>query len=148
MIEPALARLYCESLARGLPFQDIRPAAAPYLTRYFVAGWTPYRNGKGPAVFLHHFLSSDPDDAVHSHPWAWGLSLILVGGYLETRVDEAGAVHVATYTPGDTNILRPPDRHRVDLLERDCWTLFLAGTYAQPWAFWPLGEIGPNSAAP
>lgn len=137
MIEAALARHFCESLARGLPFQDIRPATAPYLTRYFLAGWAPNKNGKGPAIFLHHFLSSDPDDAVHSHPWAWGLSLILVGGYLETRIDEAGATTARHYVPGEINILRPSDRHRIDLMGRDCWSLFLAAEYAQPWGFFP-----------
>lgn len=149
MIDPGLARRWCEGLARGLPFQDIRPhASTPYLLRYFCAGWTPTSSAKGPAVFLHHFLSSDPDDALHSHPWAWGLSLILVGGYVEARATEnGGAPTRRAYNPGDTNILRPGDRHRIDLLERDCWSLFLAGEYAQPWTFYPL-ENGPRSSTP
>jgi hypothetical protein len=79
--DPVLARAWCEGLARGLPLQDIRPQGdVPYLVRYFCAGWNPQNHQPGPALFLHHFLNSDPDDALHSHPWAWGCSLILVGG--------------------------------------------------------------------
>jgi hypothetical protein len=139
VIDPALARRFCETLARGLAYQDIRPALdTPYLRRYFVAGWQP-RATKGPAVFLHHFVSSDPDDAVHSHPWEFGLSLILVGGYVEHRATaNGGPSSTRTYGPGDTNILEPGDRHRIDLLGRDCWSLFLAGEYAQPWGFYEL----------
>jgi hypothetical protein len=138
-MDPGVARAWCETLARGLPSQDIRPqGAAPYLRRYFVAGWSPRNGAAGPAVFLHHFLSSDPDDAVHSHPWTWGLSLILVGGYIEQRLTEDDELAARTYHPGEVNVLTPVDRHRIVLLERDCWTLFLAGPYGQPWTFYPL----------
>jgi hypothetical protein len=130
------ARKWCTAMALDLRYQDIRPEGAPYLRRYFVAGWVPGA-APGPAVYLHHFVSSDPADALHSHPWAWGLSLILCGGYTETRLEHDALVK-RTFEPGATNSIKPNDKHRIELLGADCWTLFLAGEYAQPWAFYPF----------
>jgi hypothetical protein len=140
MLDETMARQWCADLASRLPMQDIRPHDVPYLTRYFCAGWSPFHKQGSGAVFLHHFVASDPNGAVHSHPWAWGCSLILVGGYTEHRCTQAGRHSVRTYTPGDVNVLQPGDRHRIDLLGADCWTLFLAGPYAQAWGFFPTCE--------
>ena len=129
-------RAWCEDVTRTLRAQDIRPSGRPYLRRYFVAGWNPWTKRGHGAVFLHHFVASDPNDEVHSHPWGWALSVILVGGYREYRC--VGDVRtVREYHPGDVNQLGPEDRHRIELLEADCWTLFLVGDYAQPWGFAP-----------
>jgi hypothetical protein len=145
----AAARIWCEALARTLPVQHISPNGTPYLDRYFAAGWTPpahRRTGTdrrepgrdtGPAIFLHHFVASDPDDHVHSHPWGWSASLILAGGYREHRCVADGSAIVREYKPGDINVLEANDRHRVDLLEADCWSVFLAGNFQQAWTFAP-----------
>jgi hypothetical protein len=133
----SLARMWCLEVSRGLRSQTIEPDGIPYLVRYFAAGWNPFtRQGEG-AIYLHHFVGSDPQTAVHSHPWTWGTSLVLVGGYREERCTPDGTRTVHTYHPGEVNVLAPGDRHRVDLLGTECWTLFLAGRYGQPWAFFP-----------
>jgi hypothetical protein len=130
-------RAWCEEIASTLRVQDIRPHGAPYLRRYYLAGWNPFAKQGHGAAFLHHFVSSDPSEEVHSHPWGWALSVILVGGYREIRC--VGTVRtVREYHPGEVNLLGPDDRHRIDLLEADCWTLFLVGDYAQPWGFHPI----------
>jgi len=134
-LEPAAVRLWCETLARGLEVQRIDVRDAPYLERYFVAGWRPGVRAQGGALFLHHFVASDPVDAMHSHPWAWGASLIMVGGYREYRCDRYRTLTVRDYAPGDVNRIGPEDTHRVELLAGDCWTLFAAGPWVQPWAF-------------
>lgn len=131
-LDETAARRWCESMARVLPVQHIQPNGRPYLARYFAADRT-----KGPAVFLHHFVASDPNDQVHSHPWGWSLSLVLVGGYREQRCDVDGRSTVNEYRPGDLNVLRAKDKHRIDLLGDDCWTVFLAGTFEQMWGFAP-----------
>jgi hypothetical protein len=142
------ARTWCEALARALPVQHIRPNGQPYLDRYFAAGWSPSshrRTGErrdphrenSPAIFLHHFVASDPDDQVHSHPWGWSASLILAGGYREHRCTADGSAIVREYRPGDLNILEADDLHRVDLLAADCWSVFLAGNFQQAWTFAP-----------
>ena len=79
--------------------QHIQPQDRPYLDRYFAAGWSPVRKRPGPAIYLHHFLSSDPQVAVHSHPWDWSASLILAGGYREERCTGDGDRLVREYHP-------------------------------------------------
>lgn len=128
-------RAWCELFARRCEVQHITRENRPYLDRYYVAGWSPSNRQRPGSVYLHHFLASDAHDAVHSHPWTWALSLILVGGYREQRCTPDGTSTTSEYRPGDVNVLGPHDRHRIDLLETDCWTLFLTGDYAQPWSF-------------
>ncbi len=131
------ARIWCTGFARTLQVQHIKPSGVPYLDRYFLGGWSPTNKRSGPAVFLHHFLASDPDDSVHSHPWGWSASLILSGGYREERCDTNQQMSVREYKPGDVNVLNAADKHRIDLLSTDCWTLFLAGNFDKAWSFSP-----------
>jgi len=131
------ARAWCASLARILSVQHISPQGKPYLERYFAAGWNPTTRRPSASIFLHHFVASDPDDQVHSHPWVWSASLILAGGYREHRCSADGTTITHEYRPGDVNVLEANDKHRIDLLGADCWTLFLAGEFAQPWSFSP-----------
>jgi hypothetical protein len=142
MLDPVAARVWCERLARVLPKRVISPQGQPYLTRYYAAGWNPTTRIGSSAIYLHHFHASDPDDAVHSHPWAWSASLILVGGYRETRCLPNGIKSERLYRPGDVNLILAEDRHRIELLEGDCWSLFLAGPFLQAWSFHPLCEDG------
>ena len=136
-VQEAAAQGWCRALAQTLEVQHITRDGQPYLERYFAAGWSPTRRRSGPALFLHHFVASDAHDMVHSHPWGWSLSLILVGGYREQRCTSQGERVEREYRPGDVNVLEPHDKHRIDLLAHDCWTLFLAGHYAQDWRFEP-----------
>lgn len=134
-LEPS--RAWCQALARTLPVQHIGRRNQPYLDRYFAAGWSPRNRRDGPALFLHHFVGSDPAESVHTHPWGWSASVILVGGYREERCSADGRVSVREYLPGEINIIAADDKHRIDLLSRDCWTLFLAGSFAKNWHFEP-----------
>ena len=126
-----------------LPNIEINRANQPYLIRYFLAGWHPphpdlpaWPPGNDPALYLHRFVGDDPDNELHDHPWDWSQSLILAGGYREQRCRDTGEIEERFYLPGDVNILYPGDRHRVDLLDGDCWTLFMTGTFAQKWGFY------------
>jgi hypothetical protein len=130
------ARAWCAGLARSLRVDHITREGRPYLERYYAAGWNPVTRRPGPAVFLHHFVASDDPGLVHSHPWAWSASLILVGGYREERCTSVGRI-IHEYRPGEVNLLDAETRHRIDLLGRDCWSLFLAGPFAQAWTFMP-----------
>jgi hypothetical protein len=130
------ARAWCTALARSLQVQRIDRNGMPYLERYFAAGWSPSNKRSGPALFLHHFVASDSEEAVHSHPWGWSASLILAGGYREERCID-GVLSVKEYRPGEVNVLEADDKHRIDLLEADCWTLFLAGNFEKAWGFAP-----------
>jgi len=137
VIQERVARTWCQAFARTLQVQHILRNEQPYLERYFVAGWSPTNRRSGPAVFLHHFVASDANDQVHSHPWGWSVSLILTGGYREERCLSDGSMVVREYQPGDVNVLEANDTHRIDLLSSDCWTLFLAGQFEKAWSFAP-----------
>lgn len=130
----ALTRLWCEALAQALPCDVILRRGRPYLHRYYVAGWKPTKPEPAPALFLHHFVESDEEDRIHSHPW-FGVSLILSGAYREFRYGLEEKPTTRDFHAGDVNELEPRDWHRIRLLTPDCWTLFLAGRYVQPWGF-------------
>jgi hypothetical protein len=134
--EPA-ARAWCEGFARTLLVRPIQANGQPYLERYYAPGSSPSDGPSRGATYLHHFVASDPVDALHSHPWDWSVSLILVGGYREMRCGPNGTLIVREFRPGHVNVITCDDRHRIDLLESDCWTVFCAGTVRQPWRFSP-----------
>jgi hypothetical protein len=82
-----------------------------------------------PHLYLHHFFRGDADAEVHNHPWRFSMSLILTGGYIEERwVPATKTLDTRHLYPGDINVLRKDDFHRVTLNEpeRGCWTLFLS----------------------
>jgi hypothetical protein len=89
------------------------------------------------ALYLHHFHRGDGDAELHNHPWKTSFSLILAGGYLEERrLRGTARVIRRVLHPGDFNVIESDDFHRVELLEKDAWTLFLAGSRSQSWGFW------------
>jgi hypothetical protein len=128
----------------------IGPVLDPYLLRVYVSPRTPqfkwlweklrwYSSDIGefdasivqgvPHLYLHHFFRGDSDKEVHNHPWGFSMSLILTGGYVEERWDaELKKMRTRTYYPGDLNVIRAADFHRVTLRDsaRGCWTLFLS----------------------
>lgn len=82
-----------------------------------------------PHFYLHHFFRGDDDRELHNHPWGFSMSLILTGGYIEERWDpEAKKTRTRRCYPGDINVIRASDFHRLTLLDstRGCWTLFLS----------------------
>lgn len=92
------------------------------------------------SIYLHRFHRGDVDRELHSHPWKWAVSWVLVGGYIEERRSGSewprSAIDVRTLRPGSFNFLRADDFHRVDLLDGEAWTLFLVGPKVTHWYFW------------
>ncbi len=78
---------------------------------------------------------SDPDRDLHSHPWTRAISLILVGGYREERVDRNGVRTIETHRAGELNFLRGDEYHRVTLMGDGGWTLFCSIDRFQDWGF-------------
>ena len=134
LLKRVTSHLRCRSIAGG--------DGSTYLERYYLWGWAPWNpNPKSsklvpwlPGAMLHHFVRSDEDRELHNHPWRWSLSVILAGGYVEERMVD-GRVVLRRVTPGSINIIRDNDFHRVDLLEKDCWSLFITGPKTQSWGF-------------
>lgn len=108
----------------------------PYLRRWWLIPRNPVFN-----IYVHQFLRSDDDRALHDHPWA-NLSVLLRGGYIEHTVSgsrelQAPAVRVR---------LSGNFAHRIELLQQrlapwpafhmqPCWTLFITGPRYRSWGF-------------
>lgn len=145
-----LLRKACELAASKLRTRIItRGDARPYLGRHYIfrtaslpedvqkyLGWMP-------SIYLHHFFTGDDEPELHNHPWGKSISLILLGGYSEERLERddstrrpTGTTRFKTYKPGMLNFIRKDDFHKVTLLEKDAWTLFIAGDREQDWGFY------------
>lgn len=122
----------------GGRFVPYPPGDDPYLMRVYLA---PERSsGSGlrsllPRPYLHFFFRGDEDREVHNHPWVRSVSVILAGGYTEYRWNPiTRKLDSRQLRPGDINVIRRDDFHRVELSEpgRGCWTLFTTSRRAEP----------------
>lgn len=135
------------------PYLLVAPGGVPYLERWYL---TPAGKGRFaqwwrrhlPRVFLHCFLASDPDRGWHSHPWTWAKSWILAGEYFESRPrlnlnhlfgSQASPLYTDQWQhhgPGSVNRIYAEDFHKVKLISRRVWTLFIVGPlHGQEWEF-------------
>lgn len=130
-----------------------RAGKSPYLSRYYLFGGPTMADGSWPferdgamragalwptrafGLYLHKFHRGDDDMQLHNHPWRAAVSIILAGGYREER-RVGDRVVARSVWPGSVNVILADDFHRVDLFERDAWSLFLAGPKFQGWGFW------------
>lgn len=110
----------------------------PYLRRWWLIPRNPVFN-----IYVHQFLRSDDDRALHDHPWLFNCSILLDGEYLEHT--PAGKFHRRA---GDWKFRWGPAPHRVELFgdEGDppvrpfmeavpCWTVFITGPRTREWGF-------------
>jgi hypothetical protein len=106
--------------------------------------------GKGKLEYQRK-SKTNLDDAPHSHPWPWSISLVLWGGYTEERIhveDESDPNSVQSTDvvrrrvwPLTLNVFGPGDYHNVTKLHgRETWSLFLTGPKAMSWGFWVFGR--------
>lgn len=111
------------------------PGKQPYLRRWWVIPRNRWLN-----IYLHHFLASDDDRALHDHPWH-SLSLLLRGGYIEHQADKIRNFTAPAIIPRSAIC-----RHRLELIEnKAAWTLFITGPWLRVWGFWLDGEFIPHS---
>lgn len=121
----------------------------PYLFRWWLIPRNKYFN-----IYLHKFLRSDDDRALHDHPWA-NISIILKGKYTEIMPadrfkwlseDDRKTIRKRRYpfVPifRDANWI-----HKVELdhinpaftlavtKEKPVWTLFITGPWRRQWGF-------------
>lgn len=100
-----------------------------YLLRWYLIPRNPVFN-----VYLHHFLRSDDDRALHDHMYV-NLSVLLAGAYTEQTI-AAGGIKVRTRRVAGEMKLRPPHHaHRIELSDGPCWTLFITGPRVRAWGF-------------
>lgn len=112
------------------PDQVIGDWHRPYLLRWFLLPKNRFLN-----VYLHRFMRSDDDRALHDHPWV-NCSFLLEGEYTEHRI-LAGGIHTKVIRRAGSFCLRPSGRiaHRVELHAGSCWTLFITGPKYREWGF-------------
>jgi hypothetical protein len=114
---------------------------SPYLRRHWLLPRNPFFN-----VYVHEFLRSDDDRALHDHPWLFNASWLLQGYYFEHSANGC-ALRLA----GDVKFRWGPAPHRIELLGSraqagevvtepwhhalPCWTLFITGPRVREWGF-------------
>lgn len=132
----------CKALGRKPDFIIGQPQD-PYLLRWWIIPKNRFFN-----VYLHKFMRSDDDRALHDHPWLFNISVLLKGTYFEHKPGsrkirrEAGTFSGFTFRWG-----KAP--HRVELLkwhfrsvqvmkelEQPVWTLFITGPKVREWGFY------------
>ena len=121
----SIADRFIARITRRAPDFLIGGADNPYIRRWWVIPRNRWFN-----IYLHQFLRSDDDRALHDHPWV-NLSILLSGCYTE-HTEQGAAVHVAPAV-----IFRPSGRmaHRIELEDGPCWTLFITGPRYREWGF-------------
>ena len=102
----------------------------PYLFRWYLIPRNRFLN-----VYLHYFLRSDDDRALHDHPWA-NMSILLDGSYMEHQID-AGGIHRKQLRKAGSWYLRLSGKiaHRIELHKGPVWTLFITGPRYREWGF-------------
>lgn len=113
----------------------------PYLRRWHIIPRNRWCN-----IYLHHFVRSDDDRALHDHPW-WSVSFLLKGQLREAYFSEADQ-KMTTEEGGNYAfswwrirwmwpVYRPAEhRHRLIVLEGgEAWTLFITGPVRRAWGF-------------
>jgi hypothetical protein len=103
--------------------------ANPYLKRWWLIPRNRLFN-----VYLHQFLRSDDDRALHDHPWL-NFSFILKGEYTEHTIPAGGVNVRKIYKAGDIKLRRAVASHRIELHAGECWTLFVTGPAIRSWGF-------------
>lgn len=107
----------------GMPGDD-------YLRRWFVIPRNPIFN-----IYLHQFIRSDDDRALHDHPW-WNVSVLLDGEYIEHTMPQGGVNVRQRYGAGDLKFRTAKYAHRVELIDgKSCWSLFITGPKLRTWGF-------------
>lgn len=112
--------------ANPRPDFHIGPDDDHRLQRWWIVPRNPIAN-----VYLHRFLRSDDDRAIHDHPWD-NRSWILSGEYLEHLQDGT----TATRYQGDVVERRAIEAHRVELVTGPVTTLFFTGPILRDWGFY------------
>lgn len=128
----------------------IGTADNPYLLRWYLIPKNRFLN-----IYLHKFMRSDEDRALHDHPWA-SCSIILKNGYREhlpnnvVKIRRAGNIVFRRASQAhrvELHRIPAPRTHKSDMVDSFCyamgirskpkpaWTLFITGPKVREWGF-------------
>jgi hypothetical protein len=113
---------------RRKPDFIIGGADHPYLLRWWIIPRNRFFN-----IYLHKFLRSDDDRALHDHPLL-NVSYLLAGGYVEHTIPQGGVQVAKKYAAGDLKFRRAVAAHRIEI-DKPCWSLFITGPVVREWGF-------------
>jgi hypothetical protein len=102
----------------------------PLMVRYILLRTAPF------GIYLHQFLRSDYDRALHDHPWPF-VSILLLGGYFEVHDQTIDGSQIKCWREPCSVLLRPAEwRHRVVLEDgKTAWSLVIVGRRLRRWGF-------------
>lgn len=115
------------ALTASRPVRHIKLDSGPYLERYYLGQW------RGITFYLHRFVSEDTERHLHNHPWGWGQSVILSGGYTESVATDICPSAGPSGCTVETRKVRWFNRvdgnhfHRIGEAEPGTWSLFFHG---------------------
>jgi hypothetical protein len=98
----------------------------PYLRRWYII------DNERLILMLHNICQPDNDRWLHDHPW-WFLSIVLRGGYVETRTKRNGQLRL--HRVRRVNFVGRRTFHRIESVEPNTWTLVLCGSRGRTWAY-------------
>lgn len=101
----------------------------PYLLRWFITPRDPERGG----IYLHKFLKSDDDRALHDHPWP-SESIVLSGYYTEHFMNFQGEQLMRDLHAGMVLKREAGFTHRIEVISPG-FTLFHYGPRTREWGF-------------
>jgi len=101
----------------------------PYMRRWWLIPRNRWFN-----LYLHQFLRSDDDRALHDHPW-WNVSVLLAGEYTEHTIAPGGINTRTVRRAGEMKARGATAAHRIELHAGPCWTLFVTGRNLRSWGF-------------
>ncbi len=118
--------LWADEYIKSHPEPDfhIGPVDNQQLQRWFIVPRNKIAN-----VYLHRFLRSDDDRALHDHPWN-NISWILSGTYIEHI-----PYHSFTRFSGGRVERKADMPHRIELIDGPVTTLFFTGPVIREWGF-------------
>lgn len=146
-------------LVSGEPHHIIGSGDEVYMLRWYLIPRNRFFN-----IYLHKFLRSDEDRALHDHPW-WFISLLIKGQYEEITKEQkligmcpfckeseclCGYKSLYEIVHSSSVIRKSPSicfrkaehRHRVQLITETATTIFLTGPKVREWGFWcPQGFV-------
>lgn len=96
-----------------------------YLLRWFIIPKNRYFK-----IYLHCFLGSDEDRALHDHPWH-SLSFLLKGRINEHLMHQVHSV--PRFIP---QLRKATCAHRIELIKGPAWTIFISGPKIREWGFY------------
>lgn len=121
-------------LTANRPCRLIGSNGKRYMERYYLG------NVLGLTFYLHRFVSSDGDRALHDHPWRFSMGICLTGGYLERRLrwfNPKNGFDCAEkkVRPGRFNLIRATTFHQILSTQPETWTLFFHSPKFKGWGF-------------